>query len=125
MIQAIGIDAVEIERFKNWHTFSHKKLSRIFSAHEIEYCLSNQKNAERFAARFAAKEALFKALSQLNIKIPFLTLCKTSEIINNPVPLLKIKHQNSTISDYTILVSLTHTETTAIAVVIITKITGF
>ena len=39
MILGIGIDAVEIERFKDWHTKPVNQLMRIFSAEEIAYCL--------------------------------------------------------------------------------------
>ena len=65
MIIGIGIDAVAIDRFNTWHTYPQEKLLRIFSEQEISYCLNNkQKSAERFAARFAAREAFFKALGQ-------------------------------------------------------------
>ena len=79
MILGIGVDTVEVNRFSEWHTYSKKKLLRIFSDEEIEYCLSNpNKSAERFAARFAAREAFFKALSYAypSKNVPFLTLCK-------------------------------------------------
>ena len=65
MILGIGIDSVEIKRFEPWTSYSKNRLARIFSEHEITYSLSNPKKAaERLAARFAAKEAFFKALSQ-------------------------------------------------------------
>ena len=83
MILGIGVDTIEIERFALWHTYSQKKLSRIFSPQEIDYCLQQlHKSAERFAARFAAREALFKALSyaQPNHSLPFLTLCSRISI---------------------------------------------
>ena len=79
MILGIGIDSVEIDRFVSWSTFSKEKLLKIFSEHEIEYCLENSiKSPERFAARFAVREAFFKAFCQMapDNKIPFLTLCK-------------------------------------------------
>jgi holo-[acyl-carrier protein] synthase len=78
MILGIGVDSIEIERFSLWHTYSQKKLLRIFSQDEINYCLSNhKKSAERFAVRFAVREALYKALSYAypDKKIPFLTFC--------------------------------------------------
>jgi len=83
MILGIGVDTIETERFALWHTYSQKKLSRIFSPQEIEYCLQQpNKSAERFAARFAAREALFKALSyaQQNHLLSFLTLCSRISI---------------------------------------------
>lgn len=83
MILGIGVDTIEIERFALWHTYSPKKLSRIFSPEEIEYCLAQQnKSAERFAVRFAAREALYKALANAypHHKLPFLTLCAYTTI---------------------------------------------
>src|SRR5437660_10642865 len=83
MILGIGVDTVDIQRFALWNSYSRKKLLRIFSPQEIDYCLSNQqKSAERFAARFAAREALYKALSYAypHKKIPFLTLCRCTII---------------------------------------------
>ena len=63
MIIGLGIDAVEVDRFEHWHTYNHKKLSKFFAQEEIDYCLSLPiKSAERFAVRFAAKEAGMKAI---------------------------------------------------------------
>jgi holo-[acyl-carrier protein] synthase len=83
MILGIGVDTVDIKRFALWHTYTQKTLRRIFSQEEIDYCLIDvNKSAERFAVRFAAREALYKALSYAfpDKKIPFLTLCSQSII---------------------------------------------
>jgi len=80
MICGIGIDSVDIARFNDWSDYPPKKLLKIFSGHEIDYCLKNpKKSAERFSARFAAREAFFKAFCSMkpNHKIPFLTVCKS------------------------------------------------
>ena len=125
MILAVGLDAVEISRFAQWHIKPHKQLLRIFTTQEIDYCLSMPiKSAERFAARFAAKEALYKALSQLDTKkiVPFLTLCKESEVILERAPALSIGWQKLGLVPHKTLLTITHTQTTAIAVVIIHKI---
>lgn len=56
-----GVDIIEIERIKK--LINEKAKNRIYTKNEIDYCES--KNANRFksyAARFAAKEAVFKAL---------------------------------------------------------------
>lgn len=118
-----GIDAVEIIRFANWHLFSTSKLSRIFTASEIAYCLSEpEKAAERFAVRFAAKEAFYKALSpQLTKTVPFLYVCKLSEVsLCEGFPDLEIDWGNLPVKKtFQTSISLSHTKTTAIAVVII------
>lgn len=93
MIIGIGIDAVEIERFQNWHKYQINTLKKIFSDEEIKYCLSNDiKSAERFAVRFAAKEATFKAMSHiLDKKITFQELCKYIKIYKlDDIPELSI-----------------------------------
>jgi holo-[acyl-carrier protein] synthase len=124
MILGIGVDSVEINRFSQWHTYSQEKLRRIFSSQEIDYCLSNQ-SAERFAVRFAAREALYKALSYAfpNTKIPFLTLCASVSIIKRDgLPHLMI-HNNLGIdmSDLTLHLSLSHSRAIATAFVVIEK----
>jgi len=119
MILGIGHDAVAIARFAHWHTYSHKKLQRIFSEHEIRYCVQTPlKSAERFAARFAAKEALYKALCQIGTGTtrPFLTLCAQSELVPSPQgPQIKTTYP----LQGTISVSITHTDTYAYAIVVI------
>lgn len=79
MILGVGIDAVDIIRFNDWKQFTKKKLGRIFSSEEINYCLSiPAKSAERFAIRFAIREAFYKAFTSAfpEKNIPFLTVCK-------------------------------------------------
>ena len=60
MIIGIGTDIIEIERVAKAITKEAFK-KKIFTDREIAYCES-QKNDESFAARFAGKEAFFKAL---------------------------------------------------------------
>jgi len=122
MILGIGVDIVEIDRFSLWHTYSRKKLSRIFSHDEIEYCLADKKkSAERFAVRFAAREALYKAwcVAYPNAVPPFLTLCASVMIQKiNGRPVLKICNEFC-INLCVIHLSLTHSDCHATALVII------
>ncbi len=60
MIIGIGIDIVELQRFQK--RLSPELTQELFLPAEIAYCLTQHHNEENFAARFAAKEALFKAL---------------------------------------------------------------
>ena len=124
MIIGIGVDTVEIKRFALWHTYSRKKLSRIFSLEEIDYALSNQqKSAERFAVRFAAREALYKALSSAypDKKIPFLTLCAHTVITKIDGRPQIVVHDNLgiDIGSLTFHLSLSHSRTIATAFVVI------
>ena len=59
----IGIDVVEISRIEeSIAEFGQKFLDRIFTAREQEYCQKQKRCAIHYAARFAAKEAVSKAL---------------------------------------------------------------
>ena len=63
MIVGTGIDIVEVARIAAAiERFGERFLGRVFTADEIRYCRSKQNTMERFAARFAAKEAAFKAI---------------------------------------------------------------
>ena len=62
MIVGTGIDIVEVSRIAAAvERFGECFLNRVFTSSEIRYCRSKQNAMERFAARFAAKEAGFKA----------------------------------------------------------------
>ncbi len=63
MIVGVGIDIVEVERVTAaLERFGERFVRKIFTAAEIRYCDSKANRAERYAARFAAKEAALKAL---------------------------------------------------------------
>lgn len=63
MIVGIGIDIAEVPRVAaSIERFGVRFLGRIYTAGEIRYCESKANRAERYAARFAAKEAAMKAL---------------------------------------------------------------
>lgn len=60
MIVGIGIDIVDLERFQK--RLSPELIEELFLPGEIAYCSTQHHNEENYAARFAAKEAVFKAL---------------------------------------------------------------
>ncbi len=63
MIVGIGIDIAEVPRIAaSIARFGDRFLQRIFTEGEIRYCDAKANRAERYAARFAAKEAAMKAL---------------------------------------------------------------
>ena len=63
MIVGTGIDIAEVPRIRaSIERYGERFLQRIYSAGEIRYCDSKANRAERYAARFAAKEAAMKAL---------------------------------------------------------------
>ncbi len=63
MIVGTGIDIAEVPRIRqSIERFGDRFLQRIYTPGEILYCDSKANRAERYAARFAAKEAAMKAL---------------------------------------------------------------
>jgi len=63
MIVGTGIDIAEVPRIEaSIVRFGNRFLHRIFTEAEIRYCESKANRVERYAARFAAKEAAMKAI---------------------------------------------------------------
>lgn len=63
MIVGTGVDITEVPRIAAaLERFGDRFLHRVFTDAEIQYCEMKHNNVERFAARFAAKEAALKAI---------------------------------------------------------------
>jgi len=63
MIVGTGIDIAEVDRIaQSIERFGRRFLERVFTSDEIRYCESKANQAERYAGRFAAKEAAMKAI---------------------------------------------------------------
>lgn len=63
MIVGMGVDIIEVPRVRAAiERFGDRFLRRLFTQREILYCESKANKFERFAARFAAKEAALKAI---------------------------------------------------------------
>src|SRR5262249_9365624 len=63
MITGIGIDVVQNDRIRqSIERFGDRFLNRVFTEAEIKYCSASGVFEIHYAARFAAKEAAFKAL---------------------------------------------------------------
>ena len=79
-IYGIGTDIVNVNRIKNVIKKNNKAFkNRIYTSFEIKTCEKRTNKAECFAKRFAAKEALFKAVGIGN-KLQF----NEVEVRNNP-----------------------------------------
>jgi phosphopantetheine--protein transferase-like protein len=79
MIYGIGIDLVKIARMKNVvEKWGNKFLERIFTEDEISYCHERKEPYLSLAVRFAAKEALIKAIGS-EVFIPLTDI----EVLNN------------------------------------------
>ncbi|HLY24175.1 MAG TPA: holo-ACP synthase [bacterium] len=63
MIRGIGVDVVEVDRIRRATArWGDGFLSRVFTAGERRHAGASRTSAERLAGRFAAKEAVMKAL---------------------------------------------------------------
>jgi len=58
----IGVDLVEVDRMRRTLARTPTLVERLFTDAERAYCERRRDPTERFAARFAAKEAVMKAL---------------------------------------------------------------
>lgn len=67
VIVKVGVDVIEVARIKdNIIKKGNTFLDRVFTAREIEYCESRKAHKfESYAVRFAVKEAIFKAISEV------------------------------------------------------------
>ena len=79
-----GIDMIEVNRIKeSIEQFGEDFLNRLFTKKEQEYCeRSSIMKYQHYAARFAAKEAIFKAISE-NLDNSSDLSWRKIEIINN------------------------------------------
>ena len=115
-----GIDIIEVKRIqKNIEEHGEHFLKRIFTEKEIQYCES--KKAQKFqsyAGRFAAKEAVFKTISE-KLKNKFEIEWKDIEIINdqNGRPHVNFYGKLNELIDNasSIDVSISHIDETAVA----------
>jgi holo-[acyl-carrier protein] synthase len=62
MIAGVGTDIIETERVAEKISKENGFRELVFSANEIAYCETKTNKFEHYAARFAAKEAFYKAL---------------------------------------------------------------
>ena len=79
-----GTDIIEISRIKeSIESLGDNFKNKIYTEKEIEYC-ENRKNAkyQHYAGRFAAKEAIFKAISEL-LDNKYEVSWKDAEILND------------------------------------------
>lgn len=120
MIFGIGTDIIEINRIKkSIEDYGDRFLKKMFTEIEIEYCEQyKEKKYAHYAARFAAKEAFSKAIGTgfargFKFKEIYIKNLKSGEpqvILDGDLKELYSK--------YNIKVSLSHTDSNAIAYLI-------
>lgn len=123
MVLGIGIDIIEIDRIKqSVDKFGDSFLNKIYTQNEIDYCLSKFNKYQHLAARFAAKEAIYKAIESGWKKD---STWKSIEITNevNGMPIVKLlgKLKEFISDDKDIKISLSHSDNYVAAVAIVYK----
>lgn len=121
----IGTDIVEVDRIRGVLERQGKRfLDRVFSDEEREYCDRMKFPHKHYAARFAAKEAVSKAFTT-GIGAEF--GWKSASIYHGARnhPLVRLDEQGTRllhrIGGTRVVVSLSHTDTNALAVVAILR----
>lgn len=125
MIIGMGIDSVQSKRMKEMLLkWADRVENRVFDEEELEYSKSREASHLHLAARFAAKEAFFKALGRgLSEGMTWTDV----KVINDErgKPHIRLERRAKEIADQmgvaTIHLSLTHTDESAMAVVILEK----
>jgi holo-[acyl-carrier protein] synthase len=123
MIIGIGIDIIEIERIKkSVDSYDEKFLNKIYTKRELDYCLSKPNKYQHLAARFAAKEAVYKAISSIS---GLVVGWKNIEIFNEPngMPVVKLSGKVKEIlsHDRELKISISHSRDYVACVAIVYK----
>jgi holo-[acyl-carrier protein] synthase len=127
MIVGLGIDAVEIDRVaRMFEDKRERMLNRLFTADELKYISEKVAPAQHLAVRLAAKEAAYKALAGNDLARGI--GWRDVEVItrsSDGAPSLRLHgralDRYHELSGTSIHVSLTHSLTTAVAVVIVER----
>ncbi|UCD14822.1 MAG: holo-ACP synthase [Candidatus Omnitrophota bacterium] len=115
MVLGVGIDMIKIKKMKNAiNKWGDDFLNRVFNKEEIEHILKGKMYYQRLAARFAAKEAVIKAISK-----QYPLALKDIVVLNkeNGAPFCRFK----TDLDVKIFLSITHIEEYAVACAVAQK----
>src|ERR1039458_8327770 len=123
MILGVGIDIIEVARVEASHErFGERFLNRLLLVDEIAYCLSHKNPAPFIAARFAAKEAISKAFGTgIGAQLGWRDMEIGRKKSGQPFVILHAGGQKlmSSRGGERVLISLSHTQTSAAAVAIL------
>lgn len=124
MIAGIGIDMIDVDRIASKLEANPAFKTHVFSEAEIAYCEKQKKQAMHFAARWAAKEAYLKAIG-----VNFIGNHRLPEIETmhqeNGKPFIRLSgkalREFEAMPYGSIHLSISHTDSCAIAYVVIEK----
>jgi len=116
-----GTDIIEIDRIKeSIESLGEKFLNKVFTQNEIQYCESKKaQKYQHYAARFAAKEAVFKAISE-SLPDKFLLGWCDYEILNDETGKPNVKITGMNLDDIeNIDLSISHCKQYAMATAVV------
>lgn len=106
----IGLDIVEIDRVRELVTETPRFIDRVFSRGEIDYCRRKKSPWQHYAVRFAAKEAVWKAIDKDGLSLKDISV--SNDARGKPSVLIKGKPAKG------FKLSLSHSDRYAVAVAI-------
>jgi holo-[acyl-carrier protein] synthase len=121
-IIGLGLDSTDIDRVESiMERWGERFVSRVFTEGEIAYCMRRHRPAIHFAGRFAAKEAAMKALGTGHSQE---VLWRDVEVVRHGGPPRLVFHGGASrrfvsIGGQSSLLTITHSETVALAQVLL------
>ena len=123
MVIGIGIDIIEIDRIKqSVDEYGDQYLKKVYTPGELKYCLAKKNKYQHLAARFAAKEAIYKAISSnWDSELSW----QDMEIINAPNGMPEVKFKGNLekflSNDKSLKISMSHSRDYVACVAIVYK----
>ncbi len=112
MIRGVGVDIIEVERVRDALARRPRLLHRLFTEEEIAYCRSKPASEyAHLAGRFAAKEAVAKALGR---SLSWQEVAVHNTPSGKPVVVLKGRAREA-LADRKIMLSISHSRNYAVA----------
>jgi holo-[acyl-carrier protein] synthase len=121
MVLGLGIDIIEISRIKeSIDEYGSNFLQKVYTPKEIEYCSAKANKYQHFAARFAAKEAVYKAFSTSHQEgLSWQDIEITNEPSGMPIVKLNGKLKSFLSKDKDLKISISHSDNFVTCVAII------
>ena len=115
----VGVDIEDIARFEKYSKDKeHSFLKKVYTENEIEYCFQSKSPATHLAARFCAKEAIYKAFCSVGV---FGLGFQDVEIVNDSSRVPQVRFLSDRLDGYSCKISLSHSKDNAAASVIVIK----
>ncbi len=124
VIVGIGIDFVPVKRMEEVITRRPRIISKLFTENEIEFCKRRLNQYEALAARFAAKEAMLKALGVgWRRGVKFTDMVVKKEPSGKPILEIegRVKEIANDLGVGQIFLTISHTDSLAVANVVLVK----